>query len=338
MKKYFIFFSILLLICNTAYAGKIIVKNPQPGLTYVKGSSLIINWGGQECREPTIKINIFRNSISPSNFVLQLTGPNNGSMHWMIPGNFTAGKYILRVITNEKGCFGDSGVFSIIDKKQPNIGIIQAEKLSTPHRHRAPALVAPSHASFQIKNIHYDVNQLGKLKQVRVVVKYSSTTPFSFNQYKGDPRDGPVYMNCKIMVPVWPMDKEYSWIPSGKGPVQPKVVFNQRLSIKYGGKNRLEFAPLVLNAGNGTFELIFTPAHSGKLLGLHTMTKMKGGAFSSPNFCETYYTPKIALRLFIHTKEGVKQVFKEFYLYNLPRNTLKIPGELSICSGGMTYW
>ncbi len=340
MNKYACLVFIVIFTCASLVGGAILVTSPKPGQDFEKGTKLDIKWTSPGCSGPAVKINIFRNSINQANFVLQLTGPNKGSKSWFIPGNFATGKYILRVKTDEKGCLGDSGIFDIIDKKGPIIGIIQAEALKLPPKqktstHRAPAIGQPSNASFNIKTIQYGVNKNGRIDAMWVVVGYNSKTPFSFSKYQGHSKDGPAYMNCKITIPVWPNDPNY------KGPFKTKVIFNQRLSVIYRGQNNLKCEPGILNAGTGVFELIFSPAHSGKVEGLWTKQRMPN---SNPwqghdNWCTKRYLPKMALRLFIHTKEGVKQAYKEFYLQRGPKvKSITIPGEVTMCSSGNVYW
>lgn len=341
MNKYKSLLFLIIFTCASLVGGAIIVSSPKPGQDIEKGTKLDIKWTSPGCSGPAVKINIFRNSIVQANFVLQLTGPNNGSKSWFIPGNFASGKYILRIKTDEKGCLGDSGVFDIVDKKGPNIGIIQVQKLKTPPpaenipRHRAPAIEQPSNASFNIKNIHYGVNKNGRIDAVWVRVGYNSKTSFSFSKYQGHSKDGPAYMNCKIMIPYWPEDSNY------KGPFKTKVIFNHRLSVRYNGQNNLKCEPEILNAGTGEFELIFSPAHSGKVEGLYTKQQMpKGNPWQGhTDYCKKTYLPKMALRLFIHTKEGVRQVYKEFYLQRGTKvKSITIPGEVNMCSGGIVNW
>ncbi len=331
-------------------SGAIIVNTPHPGQEVKAGSQLDIKWSFSGCTAPKVKINIFKNAIAQPNFVLQLTGANSGSKSWQVPSNFQAGKYILRVKTEEKGCFGDSGLFNIVDNKTSNIGIIQAVAIiPTPNqnipRHRAPAIEQPSNASFSITKIYYDIKK-GKLANVKIMVKYNSKTAFSFNNYNGDPKDGPAYMNCKISFPRWPCKepmRKTVWDYGFKealehGPPTPWIAFNQRLSVKYGGANHLKCEPQILNPGSGYFQLIFTPVHAHKIMKLHVYQKKKVGPFSAGDLCIYIYLPKIEVRLFIHTKEGVISVYKQFYLDRIEEKTLMIPGEVSSCIGGVKYW
>ena len=342
MKKLMIFLIAILLVFSVSATTGIQVSKPGTGQDIEKGTKLDIKWTSPGCSGPAVKINIFRNSINVANFVLQLTGPNKGSKSWFIPGNFATGKYILRVKTGEKGCLGDSGVFNIVPKKPLNIGIIQVQKLKTPppaeniHRHRAPAIGQPTNASFSIEKIYYDVNGRGKLTNVKVMITYKSKTAFSFNNYKGHPQDGPVYLNCLIWNPKWPDGYP---IYAEKGPPTGEILFNHRLSVKYAGKNHLKCAPEIHNIGSGMFQLIFTPSHSNRMQGLDTYQKMGGGGpFSPSRQCKNSYPPKMAVRVFIHTKEGVKNMYKEFYLKNTTRKTIPLPGKTESCPGGIVHW
>lgn len=337
MKKISFFFVTLILAAGLLFPQGIGIVSPKPGQTVEPGEPLMIQWNKGNCTASQVKINIFRNSIAQPNFVLQLSVPNTGSKLWTVPGQFAPGNYILRIKTDQKGCIGDSGIFIV--KKPAEIGIIQVEELKPPPtnipRHRAPAIGKPSNASFKIKDIHYGVNKEGRIEAMWVVVGYTSKTPFAFSHYKGHPSDGPAYMNCKIMVPYWPNDPNY------KGPFRTKVIFNHRLSVKYGGQNSLNCEPKILNAGSGEFELIFSPAHSGKVEGLYTKQKMpKGNPWQGhTDYCMRTYLPKMALRLFVHTKQGVRQAYKEFYLSRGAEiKSVTIPGEISICTGGPQYW
>ncbi len=101
---------------------KITVTSPKTNDTLYSGKSYPIFWMKKGNMSSNVKINIFSNSISVANFVKQLKCPNNGSMTWMIPGNFSPGKYILRVITADKKVFGDSGLFNI---KSSSFGTIR---------------------------------------------------------------------------------------------------------------------------------------------------------------------------------------------------------------------
>ncbi|MEN8222857.1 MAG: hypothetical protein ABFR36_06315 [Acidobacteriota bacterium] len=339
MKKIYLLF-LIIFTCAGLVGGAITVKKPYPGQPFEQGKPLVIQWNKGTCNAPSVKINIFRNSISQPNFVLQLTGPNTGAKQWYIPGNFTPGNYILRIKTDQKGCIGDSGVFNIVNKKDPDFAIVQVEALkpppsTDPDRHRAPAIGQPSNATFNIKSIHCGVDKNGQLNAVWVVVGYTSKTPFAFNKYKGHPSDGPAYMNCKIMIPYWPDDPAY------KGPFKTKVIFNHRLSVKYSGQNNMKCEPELLNAGTGEFEIIFAPAHSGKVEGLYTKQKLPKTNFfqGHDNYCKKTYWPKMALRLFVHTREGVKQSYKEFYLNRGAKvKSATIPGNIKICIEGFQRW
>jgi hypothetical protein len=93
-----------------------------------------------------------------------------------------------------------------------------------------------------------------------------------------------------------------------------------------------------MNPGQGMLELVFGPKHSGKLLGLHTMQNMAGAGFDTPDVCRKYYAPKLQLRIFIHTKEGIRTLYKDWYISNAPQKMFKIGGKINICSGGYVQW
>ncbi len=115
MKK-LIFVSILLLVSmGIVYSQSVNVTSPAAGVTWNKDTAHNITWTSPGCQSGDVKINIFKDSIIQANFVLQLTGPNNGSKNWTVPNNFEDGTYYIRVKTDpaETGCLGDSGAFTI---------------------------------------------------------------------------------------------------------------------------------------------------------------------------------------------------------------------------------
>ncbi len=101
-------------------AQSLSVNSPGAGVTWNKGTTHNITWTSPGCQSGDVKINIFKNSTDPANFVEQLTGPNTGSKSWTIPNTFQDGNYIIRVKTDpaEEGCFGDSGLFTIEEQSQ----------------------------------------------------------------------------------------------------------------------------------------------------------------------------------------------------------------------------
>jgi hypothetical protein len=99
--------------------GSITVTRPHSGELLCRGGNYTIKWTKSGNTGINVKINIFRNSISPANFVSpQLTGPNTGSKEWLIPASLSTGTYILRIKGtdangNDTGVHGDSHLFKI---------------------------------------------------------------------------------------------------------------------------------------------------------------------------------------------------------------------------------
>ena len=114
MKRSILLLSVLLVLTGLIFSQSIQVNTPSLNSTWFKGSTMTIKWGAPGCSSANVKINIFKNSISVPNFVLQLLG-SNGSKKWNIPSNFPSGNYILRIKSDpaQTGCLGDSGVFQI---------------------------------------------------------------------------------------------------------------------------------------------------------------------------------------------------------------------------------
>ena len=115
MKRSIILLFILFVSVGIIFSQSVNVTSPAAGVTWNKGSTHTITWTSPGCQSGDVKINIFKNSATVANFVLQLTGANNGSKSWNIPSNFADGNYIIRVKTDpaETGCVGDSGLFTI---------------------------------------------------------------------------------------------------------------------------------------------------------------------------------------------------------------------------------
>ncbi len=344
MKKILISISVVFMLTCLIFPLKDFdVFKPAKNEIVLREADYTIRWKTAVSTKEKVKIRLYDSTGNTKLSDLANSVPNSGQFVWKQQSikTYPTGFYVVRVRTVNNLFTGNSAPFQIGQTKGSPIGIIQLEELkpaasnTNPHRHRAPAIVEPSNASFNIKNIQYGVNKNGRIDAMWVVVGYNSKTPFSFSKYKGHPQDGPAYMNCKIMIPYWPEDPNY------KGPFKTKVIFNQRLSVKYSGQNNLKCVPEILNAGSGEFELIFSPAHSGKVEGLYTKQKMPT---SNPwqghtNWCTKKYLPKMALRLFIHTKEGVRQAYKEFYLGRGSEiKSVTIPGEVTMCSSGIVYW
>ncbi|MEN8222318.1 MAG: Ser-Thr-rich GPI-anchored membrane family protein [Acidobacteriota bacterium] len=102
-----------------AAAPTITVTSPVGSSVWQKGSTQNITWTKTGTQSSNILINVFKDSISQPNFVEQLTGPNNGSKSWTIPGSYQSGNYILRVKPDDNSCKGDSPVFQITNAPQP---------------------------------------------------------------------------------------------------------------------------------------------------------------------------------------------------------------------------
>jgi len=309
------------------------------------GSSYPIRWQATGLKNP-VKITLWRNGLQMGVILKELKVVEGiSSYNWPV-GNLEIGGqapvakgYWIKVKEIGKPVAGKSLPFDIVPAKNPQIGIIQVEAFRPPpHRHRAPALTIPERASFTIKEITGVFSANGKLEKVSAVIQYQSKTPFTFRPDQGNPQDGPLYANCKISNALWPADKQYSFKPAAKGPVYPDIVYNHRLSTKYGGQQHLEFSPKVMNPGSGEFIISFKPACSKNPKTLHTTISMNSGAFSSLQFCDNYYSPKIELRLFVHAKEGVKSSYMKAYLVNAPRHAIKPPGKVNFCSSGQKYW
>ena len=115
MKKLVFMVFILFVSMGVMLSQTITVTSPAAGSIWDKGSTHNITWRSSGCRDTSIKINIFRNSILEANFVEQLLCTDTGSKSWTIPLSYTAGNYILRVKTADNLCRGDSGLFEIRD-------------------------------------------------------------------------------------------------------------------------------------------------------------------------------------------------------------------------------
>ena len=346
MKKAVFLAGILCIIAGPVFSQHISILKPMQNGTDLKAGSVYpITWNATGTENP-FKITLWRNGalvgIVKSGYA---AGNGQKIFNWTVGKLATGGsapmakEYRLKVREMSKTPAAFSLPFNIIPQKSTNIGIIQLQALKPqPHRHRAPALTIPEQAAFTIKQIIPVFASNGQLEKVTAVINYHSKTSFTFRIDQGDPRDGPLYVNCKITNPKWPNDKEHSWMPSATGPLVHELVFNERLSLKYGGRNHLEYSPGVMPAGSGEFRISFTPVCLKKPMGLQTMKKMSGQGFSSPTFCEKYYSPKIELRIFVHAQEGVINSYMKAYLNTAPRQTVKIPGEINMCTSGHVYW
>ncbi len=93
----------------------ITITSPASGDTWNKNNTYDIKWNKTGTMSSNVKVNIFRNTTDPANFVQQLTGPNTGSISWTIPGTYVNGSYIMRIKTDDSAVYGDSSIFEITD-------------------------------------------------------------------------------------------------------------------------------------------------------------------------------------------------------------------------------
>ena len=104
---------VFFILAGLIFPQSITVTEPDPGETWYKGSTYDIKWTSSGCTDNSIKINIFKNSVSVANFIEQLTSSDTGSKSWTIPANYVSGNYKIRIKTSDDLCIGDSGVFKI---------------------------------------------------------------------------------------------------------------------------------------------------------------------------------------------------------------------------------
>ena len=134
MKKLSFFILISFIFIGFMSAATITVTSPHSGDTWYKGSTHNITWTSTGIPASTnMKINIFKNSIDPANFVEQLKGPNSGTKSWTIAGSYVNGTYYIRVKTADSAVHGDSGSFTITAeltfRPPPVIGILATPSL-----------------------------------------------------------------------------------------------------------------------------------------------------------------------------------------------------------------
>jgi hypothetical protein len=120
MKKFLLLIIVVMMIPVLGYSQIITVTNPNSRTVWEKGTTKTITWTRTGETGVNVKINIFKDSIDPANFVGQLTGPNTGSKSWPIPASYGAGRYILRIkgvdaSGNDVGVYGDSALFQITE-------------------------------------------------------------------------------------------------------------------------------------------------------------------------------------------------------------------------------
>ncbi len=133
MKKLFIFSFILAVTMGMIYSQSITVTSPSGG-TWYKGSTHNITWTATGCSSSSYKINIFRGSIDPANFVEQLTKTGTPAKSWTIPMGYTNGTYYIRIKTDpaQPGCQGDSSAFTITDPSSPGPGTAASITVTNP--------------------------------------------------------------------------------------------------------------------------------------------------------------------------------------------------------------
>ena len=113
MKKNLVLIAIFMVTSFIVFGQTITVTAPNSGTTWNSGSTYDITWRSSGCRDTSIKINIFRNSITAENFIEQLTCTDTGMKSWPIPRSYTTGNYIMRIKTADELCRGDSQIFQI---------------------------------------------------------------------------------------------------------------------------------------------------------------------------------------------------------------------------------
>jgi len=121
VRKLSFFILISFIFIGFMNAATIKVEEPHAGDIWYKGHTYNITWTKTGNAGVNVKINIFRNSIIPANFVEQLTGPNSGSKSWPIASSYANGTYYIRIkgvdsSWNDTGVYGDSEYFSIKKK------------------------------------------------------------------------------------------------------------------------------------------------------------------------------------------------------------------------------
>ncbi len=114
MKKLFIFSFVLAVTMGMIYSAGLNVTSPSGG-TWYKGTTHNITWSPSACTSTNYKINIFKNTTDPANFVEQLVASGVNTKSWTVPMSYTNGTYIIRVKADDNSCFGDSAAFQIAD-------------------------------------------------------------------------------------------------------------------------------------------------------------------------------------------------------------------------------
>ena len=120
MRRLFIFSLVFVVTMGMVYSANLNVTSPSGG-TWYKGSTHNITWTATGCTSSSYKINIFKGSTDPADFVEQLLQSGSTSKSWTIPMGYTNGTYYIRVKTDpaQTGCLGDSAAFTITDAPAP---------------------------------------------------------------------------------------------------------------------------------------------------------------------------------------------------------------------------
>ncbi len=131
MKKLLLILFILSVTMGLVYSAGLSVILPSAG-TYHKGDNVTISWTPSACSSSNYKINIFRNTTDPANFVEQLLANGVTSKSWPIPLEYSNGTYIIRVKADDNSCFGDSAAFQITNPSSPEPGPDPTIKITEP--------------------------------------------------------------------------------------------------------------------------------------------------------------------------------------------------------------
>ncbi len=95
-------------------SGSLTITNPHAGTIWYKGARNNITWRSSGSLSANLKINIFKGSITPANFVTQLiASTTSGSKSWVIPSNAETGTYFIRIKEDPAGNYWDSSPFEI---------------------------------------------------------------------------------------------------------------------------------------------------------------------------------------------------------------------------------
>ena len=96
--------------------SSITVTSPTGSSQWCRGKTQDITWSNSGLLNANVKINIFKNSIDPANFVQQLTATTgSGSKCWAIPASAATGTYFVRIKEAVGTVKGDSPGFQVKD-------------------------------------------------------------------------------------------------------------------------------------------------------------------------------------------------------------------------------